>query len=655
MKKKICLFFCLFLIWIQCSFAFAQMNKVGVILSSNIAAFIDMQPIESYNMNGDTYIAVEDLKGYGFDVNWNEQEKSFQVIRNKEAEKTFLPKEKINILKSDIIKEKKLYDVYETNNSVYLNGEKITSCYSANEKTIIKFSELEKIAYINWDEQDRQINASITKFEFDSQFKKTIQKKVIMKSEHTNEKIVYTGNILNEIPNGFGCMVTKDNICGNFMQEELGEFKNGIRNGLFFVQSSKIVNNCTNHFYESESINILNYENDKKNGYCIETQKRNDNYPCERTEGYYKNDKLNGWARKGENNSDYLYGFKILEEGIYQDNFLIDYELDTSTKENDIISIFCAYDYTAFLKNDNSLYISGTIDNIQGIRKNVPIKYYDNIKKFFRINTCFIITTENKLYKQENNGEFVFIDNDIKDVNEDCYLKENGDLYYFNHEKIADNVSKISGNGRILLLKNDGSVWYFRAKPQQENFSWMDEKDLSIPIKIMENCKDIITRDSLSYFVIKNDNTLWGWGLNYCGILLDGKSKQDNSYLNEIPDDYLEIEFLKDKSIVKKPIMLFDNVKHSAVNQYGYILKLDNILYQWGNEKENQKISPAIKIMENVSDFSVGSCIAVIKKDNTIWIKGKNEYGQLGNGTFEDSNDFIEIKKFYKTISNEEK
>lgn len=179
MKKKICLFFCLFLIWIQCSFAFAQMNKVGVILSSNIAAFIDMQPIESYNMNGDTYIAVEDLKGYGFDVNWNEQEKSFQVIRNKEAEKTFLPKEKINILKSDIIKEKKLYDVYETNNSVYLNGEKITSCYSANEKTIIKFSELEKIAYINWDEQDRQINASITKFEFDSQFKKTIQKKLL--------------------------------------------------------------------------------------------------------------------------------------------------------------------------------------------------------------------------------------------------------------------------------------------------------------------------------------------------------------------------------------------------------------------------------------------------------------------------------------------
>lgn len=47
-------------------------DVIGNIYSTDIVAYIDDMPIRSYNIGGRTVIAVEDLRDYGFDVEWNE-------------------------------------------------------------------------------------------------------------------------------------------------------------------------------------------------------------------------------------------------------------------------------------------------------------------------------------------------------------------------------------------------------------------------------------------------------------------------------------------------------------------------------------------------------------------------------------------------------
>ena len=72
---------------------------VGEVLSTDITAFIDEQPIESFNINGYTYVIAEDLKDYGFSVTYNESERTLLIERDREADRGFLAMEKVNIKK----------------------------------------------------------------------------------------------------------------------------------------------------------------------------------------------------------------------------------------------------------------------------------------------------------------------------------------------------------------------------------------------------------------------------------------------------------------------------------------------------------------------------------------------------------------------------
>lgn len=45
-------------------------EEIGQVLYTDIVAYIDGYAIRSYNINWNTYIVVEDLAAYGFDVTW---------------------------------------------------------------------------------------------------------------------------------------------------------------------------------------------------------------------------------------------------------------------------------------------------------------------------------------------------------------------------------------------------------------------------------------------------------------------------------------------------------------------------------------------------------------------------------------------------------
>ena len=54
-------------------------DVVGNIYSTDIVTYVDDIPITAYNIGGKTIIPIEDLRDYGFDVNWNEEDKVLEA------------------------------------------------------------------------------------------------------------------------------------------------------------------------------------------------------------------------------------------------------------------------------------------------------------------------------------------------------------------------------------------------------------------------------------------------------------------------------------------------------------------------------------------------------------------------------------------------
>ena len=83
----------------------------GIVYSTDIGALIDGSPIESYNINDSTYIKAEDLRGYGFDVIWDESERTLSLHVKTDSYRMILPESAINVKKSDIPFLQKRYDI----------------------------------------------------------------------------------------------------------------------------------------------------------------------------------------------------------------------------------------------------------------------------------------------------------------------------------------------------------------------------------------------------------------------------------------------------------------------------------------------------------------------------------------------------------------
>jgi len=101
MFKKIMAVSCLIII--STSICFADEEKFGECYQSDIRAYINNQYIESWNINNELYINIEDLDLYGFDVKWNKELKEYTAIYTNHIERNnFLLMEKAQpILKMD--------------------------------------------------------------------------------------------------------------------------------------------------------------------------------------------------------------------------------------------------------------------------------------------------------------------------------------------------------------------------------------------------------------------------------------------------------------------------------------------------------------------------------------------------------------------------
>jgi hypothetical protein len=163
--KKIIVFFAVIVTLLLGTCVHAEI--IGEVLSTDIGTLIDFEPIKSYNINDYTYIKAEDLRDYGFNVDWNEKARSLSITRNHEADrKICMSKEDINVKKNDIEQRKHVYYVYSTDIKTYLEGEEITA-YNVDGETLIQVDYLQKFGNFTYSDEERMVYIDILRTELD--------------------------------------------------------------------------------------------------------------------------------------------------------------------------------------------------------------------------------------------------------------------------------------------------------------------------------------------------------------------------------------------------------------------------------------------------------------------------------------------------------
>ena len=213
------------------------------------------------------------------------------------------------------------------------------------------------------------------------------------------------------------------------------------------------------------------------------------------------------------------------------------------------------------------------------------------------------------------------------------------------------NIVNIHSNGGTIIgIDNEGKVYTWGNNEYGQLGNGTNESS-NEPICISDipgnalNGKNIveIQRDS-TMIAIDNEGKVYTWGENYYGKLGNGTGGEYGDYSNE-PICISEIpgNVLNGKNIVE----IQGNSTMIAIDNEGKV-------YTWGsnscgqlgngtNESSNEPICisdiPGNALNgKNIVEIQGNSTMIAIDNEGKVYTWGNNEYGQLGDGTFENSN-----------------
>lgn len=132
-------------------------NITGKTVYTDIVASINDYNIASFNINGYTVVVAEDLRNYGFNVEWRPEERALYITRSNSniVNSTYIAP---TISKSQV--GMKAYDVLSTDIKTYINGNLVTS-YNINGLTIIHFDDLAVFGQISYNNTTRRLDLDI--------------------------------------------------------------------------------------------------------------------------------------------------------------------------------------------------------------------------------------------------------------------------------------------------------------------------------------------------------------------------------------------------------------------------------------------------------------------------------------------------------------
>lgn len=146
MKKIVSMLICIISLCGICSTSYAKVGDVkGYATYTDICTYINHYPITSYNLNGYTVVVAEDLRNYGFDVEWNQNNRSLSIRRNNAT--TITPYGKV--YKYGSKQGQKSSPYLETDIKTYVNSAEVQS-YNIGGKTVINIEDLRPYGEVVW-------------------------------------------------------------------------------------------------------------------------------------------------------------------------------------------------------------------------------------------------------------------------------------------------------------------------------------------------------------------------------------------------------------------------------------------------------------------------------------------------------------------------
>ena len=129
-------------------------DVIGYAKYTDISAYINNYPITSYNINGYTAVVAEDLRNYGFSVEWNESDRSLSITRNNNSTE-ITPYGAVYKYASKA--GKNAYPYLETDIVTFVNGIKVKS-FNINGNTCVYIDSLAPYGEVSWNPDIRVIN-----------------------------------------------------------------------------------------------------------------------------------------------------------------------------------------------------------------------------------------------------------------------------------------------------------------------------------------------------------------------------------------------------------------------------------------------------------------------------------------------------------------
>lgn len=229
MRKRISIVLALLCLLILSLQAYGYEEKAAV--KSDIKAYIDYTPIDSYNIDGYTYVVAEELMDYGFNVIYYEEHRYLVISRNPFATPVYRQDE----MKDDEVGTE--YEIYPTDIRVAFDGE--IGGYNIGGRTIIQIDELAKCGEFHWDPDRREVSVTIYEHELKGLYDQAENKVDV--SYTGDSSVTYNGQVNEEgNPHGIGYMEVNslDGRAGvgyEKIDKIWGYFDNGVPSGAVFL------------------------------------------------------------------------------------------------------------------------------------------------------------------------------------------------------------------------------------------------------------------------------------------------------------------------------------------------------------------------------------------------------------------------------------
>ncbi len=624
------------------------------VYSTDIGALIDSQPIQAYNIGGNMYVIAEELRSYGFGVDWDEEERRLDIYRNGTLAITTLEPDEINIKKADCPVNEKLYDVYPSDISVYVAGERVEG-KSIDGRMLVKLRELSRYGTVEFDAERRLAQADIAKSCLEWDFNQAEKQTLVI-----DENTVYEGQVLNGVPYGVGKMTTveKDRklrvdyrSLGSdwqpYEQRQVYEERDLTTCTLAYFKDGKPVQTV----YTSGDIV---YDSVKRDSVTIQDLP----FKQERLE-YYEDTELTGGRAcvhsasdlqiyyesfcKAEDGSYYNDGITFLKDGhryeygvVWDDDYLYGIRINSLRVDGRLTSVMPSSEPVKFtllindktaLDENGNMYVWGreygytTIDRPALIRENVrdaSLAHSENLAymsgDYFDLNYYFV-TDDNKLYRTVDlfdPSKDIFIDDDVK------LFEKNSRMVY-----ITDSEDTLY---RITDFDYDtGSAWEFSPKKLYSNV-----KDFSL-VGDTEQLGIVNTdSDAERVFMLKGDRV----ELNKNGeLLLEGQiidsgiQNAIRSYWEDmlvyIKEDGSLWVYSKSQKVfaqANKPQLLGEGFVSADASRSILAQKEDGSLWLWNYTGDSPE---PVMICENCADYRIdaeGASSTVISENGDIII-----------------------------------